>query len=467
MVIKFPTRGRPQKFVSVLDKYINFLSGMHDVHFVVSFDHDDPSMNNDNMWSLFNRLNSQLDGRIHPVCGKSTGKISAINADLDVVRRLNPDVILLASDDMIPIHGGYDDVIARAMAKFFPDTDGVLWFNDGFSGGNKLITLSILGRKYFERFGYLYYPGYKSVFCDNEFTDVAKMLGKVVFIDHVIIQHQWVGATTPDALHARNESPEMYAHDQPLYEERKAMNFGLDIKPSLVSSYPPVETKYSQNNEQSVIMSYLEKNDMVSGKLLDVGAFDGETFSNVRAVLERFKNWKGVLVEPSSFCFSKIFEMYKAEPKRVELVNAAVLLEKDSEVTLIEFHESPNSAASSIQYENVSHYATKEKNVDGDVIDPRKIYVGATTLKKLLSQFGGSFDFINIDVEGFSSELVLQDSFNPIEYNCKLLCVEVDLDKSDPLGSIAQVYRKKMDEKFLKLGYKVLGSTPENQIYGL
>jgi hypothetical protein len=100
MVIKFPTRGRPQKFVSVLDKYINFLSGMHDVHFVVSFDHDDPSMNNDNMWSLFNRLNSQLDGRIHPVCGKSTGKISAINADLDIVRRLNPDVILLASDDM-------------------------------------------------------------------------------------------------------------------------------------------------------------------------------------------------------------------------------------------------------------------------------------------------------------------------------------------------------------------------------
>lgn len=228
LVIKFPTRERPQKFVSVLDKYINFLSGMHDVHFVVSFDHDDPSMNNDNMLSLFNRINTQLNGNFHPICGKSTGKISAINADLEVVRGLNPDVILLASDDMIPVHGGYDDVIARAMAKFFPDTDGVLWFNDGFSGGNKLITLSILGRKYFDRFGYLYYPGYKSVFCDNEFTEVAKLLGKVVFIDHVIIQHQWVGATTPDALHARNESSDTYAHDQPLYQERLAKNFDLN-----------------------------------------------------------------------------------------------------------------------------------------------------------------------------------------------------------------------------------------------
>ena len=228
MVVKFPTRGRPERFVSVLTKYINFLSGMHDVRFVVSFDHDDPTMNNDNMWSLFHRLNLQHDGIIVPVCGASKGKIAAVNADLDKVVRLNPDVILLASDDMIPVVGGYDDVIAANMKKHFPDTDGVLWFNDGFSGGNRLITLSILGRKYFERFGYLYYPGYRSVFCDNEFTNVAVMLGKAVFIDQVIIQHQWVGATHPnDPLHMRNESPEMYAHDKAVYESRAAANFGL------------------------------------------------------------------------------------------------------------------------------------------------------------------------------------------------------------------------------------------------
>jgi hypothetical protein len=202
---------------------------MHHVDFLISFDYDDPSMNNDNMWSLFNRMNAQMDGRIHAVCGKSTGKISAVNADLDKISRLNPDVILLASDDMIPVMGGYDDIIARGMANHFPDTDGVLHFNDGFSGRDRLITLSILGRKYFNRFNYLYYPGYKSVFCDNEFTDVARMLGKVVYIDQVIIQHQWVGATNPtDPLHNRNESPEMYAHDKAIYDERLAKNFDLN-----------------------------------------------------------------------------------------------------------------------------------------------------------------------------------------------------------------------------------------------
>jgi len=233
MVIKFPTRGRPEKFATVLNRYINFLSGMHEVKFVVSFDHDDPTMNNDNMWSLFNRLNQQLHGQIIPVCGSSTGKISAVNADLDKVVACKPDVILLASDDMIPVLGGYDDIIAKQMGRNFPDTDGVLWFNDGFSGVDRLITLSILGMKYFNRFGYIYHPAYKSVFPDNEFTNVARMLGRVVYIDHVIIQHQWTGQFTNDDLHKRNESVEMYNHDAPIYLERAHRNF--DLKPEEIA----------------------------------------------------------------------------------------------------------------------------------------------------------------------------------------------------------------------------------------
>ena len=193
IVIKFPTRGRPDKFTSTLERYINLPSGMHEVYFVVSFDHDDHTMNNDSMLSLFNRLNIENNHKIYPICGKSTGKISAINSDMDKVRALNPDVIVLASDDMIPVVHSYDDIIAKKMIEYFPDTDGVLHFNDGSTGQDILITLSVLGQKYFERFGYLYYPGYKSLYCDNEFTDVARLLGKVVYFDQTIITHFWIG----------------------------------------------------------------------------------------------------------------------------------------------------------------------------------------------------------------------------------------------------------------------------------
>jgi hypothetical protein len=244
LVVKFPTRGRPDKFVDVLNRYINMASGMRDVHYVISMDHDDPSMNNQNIIGHLERLNQRMEGRIHFAYGASKGKIEACNANLDIVRRLNPHVILLASDDMIPIVSGYDDIICKDMARHFPDTDGVLHYNDGFSGQDKLITLSILGMKYFNRFGYLYNPEYKSVFCDDEFTQVARLLNKVVYSDRCIIQHQWVGIPYSmaangklnpneirrDFLHERNESQEMYSHDRPIFERRKAENFGIAVK---------------------------------------------------------------------------------------------------------------------------------------------------------------------------------------------------------------------------------------------
>ena len=65
LVIKLPTRGRPQKFISILDRYVNFCSGMQDVQFVISMDHDDPTMNNQNMISLLSRMQNQLDNRLH------------------------------------------------------------------------------------------------------------------------------------------------------------------------------------------------------------------------------------------------------------------------------------------------------------------------------------------------------------------------------------------------------------------
>lgn len=228
IVVKYPTRGRPVTFTSQLEKYMRILSGRHEVHFVISFDEDDETMNNDELSSYFTRLRRRCPDTFHPLCGTSTSKVSAINANLDRVYDIDPDVVVLASDDMVPVVSGYDDVIAQSMERHFPDTDGVLHFDDGFSGGDRLITLAIMGGKYLRRFGYLYYPGYKSVYCDNEFTDVCRMLNKVVYSSQVIIKHDWVGTYTPnDPLHRRNDAPEMYAHDESVYEQRKAINFGL------------------------------------------------------------------------------------------------------------------------------------------------------------------------------------------------------------------------------------------------
>jgi hypothetical protein len=224
ILIKFPTRGRPEKFFNVLDQYINMSNNVNDIAFLVSMDADDAFMNND---TIISKLKSYKDKvKIVYFFGESKTKMQAINADIEKVNGW--DILLLASDDMIPIVQGYDEQIRKDMEENFADMDGVLWYNDG--GQNNINTLSILGREYYKKFNYIYHPDYISLWCDNEFTDVSIKLNKVYRSDKVIIEHQhpaWQ-KTNYDELYMRNES--YYGIDQQTYERRSALNFNLPKK---------------------------------------------------------------------------------------------------------------------------------------------------------------------------------------------------------------------------------------------
>lgn len=219
LLIKFPTRGRKNKFLLVLKKYVNLLSGENDVHFLISLDEDDGEMNN----NLVREVLSEYKNLTY-VFGKSENKVHAINRDIE--HHSDWDILLLASDDMIPQVKGYDNIIIEKMKKLYPDTDGVLFFDDGFKK-NELNTLCILGKKYYERFGYIYYPEYKSTWCDNEFTLVANLLNKQTYIDNVIIKHEhpdW-GYGGHDVIHRINF--ENVSFDRNLFIQRQKNNFDL------------------------------------------------------------------------------------------------------------------------------------------------------------------------------------------------------------------------------------------------
>ena len=83
------------------------------------------------------------------------------------------------------------------------------------------------GKKYYDRFGYIYHPHYNSVWCDNEFMDVGNILKKQTYIDEVIIEHQhpdW-GYGLRDEIHTTNQMNEQY--DFMVYNKRKSINFEL------------------------------------------------------------------------------------------------------------------------------------------------------------------------------------------------------------------------------------------------
>ncbi len=161
---------------------------------------------------------------------ENKSKIQACNADMD--RITYPwDIVILVSDDMIPRVKGYDDVIRNYMMSKFPDTDGILWFNDGYQE-DRLNTLCVFGRKMYESFGYIYHPSYKSLFCDTELTDLCKttLKNKTLYVPYCIIRHEHPGtgyAQNMDELYASNQR--YWNDDMYTYISRKTYEYDWSV----------------------------------------------------------------------------------------------------------------------------------------------------------------------------------------------------------------------------------------------
>lgn len=223
LLIKIPTRSRPDQFLSILQKHIDFLESKHNISFLLTFDIDDESMNNQKMRNLLNSIEADNDIPILYNYNTSLNKIDAVNRDLDYVQ--DWDILILSSDDMVPNKHGYDLIIKTDMEKNFPDLDGVLYYPDGFTPLN---TMPILGKKYYDRFGYIYNPNYISFFCDNEFHEVADLLNKQYYSNKVLFKHLHPCNTKEakwDDLYEQNNSS--WNYDQQVYLERRKKMFGV------------------------------------------------------------------------------------------------------------------------------------------------------------------------------------------------------------------------------------------------
>ena len=215
ILVKFPTRERPDQFLKVLN-LLNEKATEKDIDYLISWDIDDHTMNG----TVIAKAVDIVD--VFSCPGESNNKVHACNRDMEIVK--DWDIVVLISDDMIPQIDGWDEVIRQAMKKYHPDTDGCLWFNDGYQ--NRICTLCIIGRKYYDRFGYIYHPDYSSLFCDNEFTEVAQGLDKMTYFTTVLFKHEHFinnPRTKRDALYDRNEA--YFNIDKAIYEQRKAKGF--------------------------------------------------------------------------------------------------------------------------------------------------------------------------------------------------------------------------------------------------
>lgn len=226
ILLKYPTRQRQLKFFENLINYLNKASGKHQIRVVVSMDTDDTQMNTQEVRDALDSLYEEDLIDIRYFYGESNGKIHAINRDIGSD---NWDILVCAADDMEPVDDDWDDIIVQDMMREFPNLDGALNYNNdprleekGSDGYKTLITLPVIGRKLYDRFGYVYHPDYKSEWCDNEQTEVFESLGVLRHINRRPIVHKW--AENQDELMRRNMQIG-WSVDRQTYARRKAEDF--------------------------------------------------------------------------------------------------------------------------------------------------------------------------------------------------------------------------------------------------
>jgi glycosyltransferase involved in cell wall biosynthesis len=161
-------------------------------------------------------------------------------------------VIVCVADDFTPprqwdsallgLRPDQNEVVSSRRAQGLPypswvDGDFIVHVDDGYV--RTIATLSILTRPRYQRFGYVFYPQYESMFCDTEFTERAKLDGAVINAMHLLFEHihPACGKRAQDSHDIKHASSERWQRGEALFNMRRALGFPADGESHVTRKY--------------------------------------------------------------------------------------------------------------------------------------------------------------------------------------------------------------------------------------
>lgn len=196
-----PSRSRASIANQVRTEWLNKADGI--IEYIFSLDNDDVQ-------------GTMYEG--HCIYNNNRSAIDAVNKGAEMA---TGDLFIVVSDDFsCPDH--WDSLLLWGLQG---KSDYCVKTADGLQP--TLITLPIMDRVYYDRFGYIYHPDYQHMFCDQEMTAVAHMIGKVITLPIMFPHnHYTTGKFERDAITIRNNST--WQQGELLLNQRLKTNFGID-----------------------------------------------------------------------------------------------------------------------------------------------------------------------------------------------------------------------------------------------
>lgn len=158
-----PSRGRAEKSLEALSKVKQGLSQRIGYEIIISIDDDDPQI------SAYEANADLLNCALLRANNRSA--VDAINRAAQASRG---DILIVASDDTTcPLDWDlalYNEIQGKS--------DWILKTQDGIQ--DWIITMPVMDRAYYNRFGYIYDPDFLHMFCDTWLTVQADISGRKI-----------------------------------------------------------------------------------------------------------------------------------------------------------------------------------------------------------------------------------------------------------------------------------------------
>ena len=157
-----------------------------------------------------------------------------------------PVIICIADDFNPPQH--WDSLLLGLTPSNWTTGEHVVKVEDGYV--HNIFVLSILTRKRYERYGYVFYPGYESMFTDTEFGEVAIRDGVVIDANHILFEHLHpdCGKRNRDDNDRLHGGRDRWNRGELLFNYRKNCGFPVDMGPKagvVDDKSAVVENKYA------------------------------------------------------------------------------------------------------------------------------------------------------------------------------------------------------------------------------
>lgn len=209
-----PSRGRPEKAHATAKKWIE--NAGCDVEYILSLDNNDPLNERYNASNYRNYRGCYIISNDNNSVVEATNKAAAISTS---------DILLYLSDDF-ECFPNWGPVVLKEFENenrpLLVKVDDCLQKFDV-----AVLTIPIMNRALYEKLGYFWHPGYRSMFVDEDLYWTARKLGAIKNAPHIKFEHQHTSLGKAENDETYRRSAINWDSGKAFFHERRAQGFPL------------------------------------------------------------------------------------------------------------------------------------------------------------------------------------------------------------------------------------------------